>query len=754
MENEFPFPFFGLKSISPEMDNIISDIDFLCLLMVAGIWIFVLYIIAKHVYIPKLSRYSQKNNRLSSNVIEDKLGNLFSVVWCYGFITYFIGTFVGDLTWGTLSSVLSVVPMAILHATEMFAGVSDISAIHADRHESIIYMCLFNTSHFLAVLVSLLFLFKHVGYYLRTKIFLEKEEKHNRQYDSLYIFWNINEESLTLAKDIERVKAEQGDGGYRIVFINDPSDENYGSQRLSFSRIFNFIALRDRQLEIMEGFTNTLCISTYHKISEVTLENDNIFADVICNKLHLQSLAKLIERTNEPGTESTDKGIHIFFLGEDRDANTNSTINIIRDSLIKLRRTSIYCQTRRNAKTIWMEHYNLRFPKEKTDIHVIDTAYLSIAQLKQEPKYQPVRYIDIDKRTGLIRQDSKFSSVILGFGETGKEALRYLYEFGTFVDSTGLHHDGAFWVADDDMERLKGAFYAKAREMKNEKCVELNDFVIGSEDYWDKMNELLPTLNYVIIAMGDDNEGINTAYNLCTIARRLRDKHKDEQWKKLTIFVRSYENANLNRIKMVRDDLNLSCQDMNINVEIFGSIEQLFTYKMLVDGKVLREAKEYNYSYEKGTSTTSVKELENCWDEVLEIKKEDTPNYNMTELEEIERKQNQNICNSMHRHTKVYILKQCDSEMNVSNEVITNLAKLEHARWVACSKLDGWRRDIDNPKNKDLPKKIHCDVCEWDEIRCWDKALQKEVQSYDIKVVKTSIRLEKESNSPLQASLN
>lgn len=720
--------------------EVLDEFDLVCILMLGALWCIVIGSIIWYVIIPNLVNQSSDKKRSVHSWIEDHLTYLFFIVWAYGFIVYFAGSFVTPFTSGALSSLFSAVPMAIIHATEMFLGQSDISAIHQDRHNSFWFMMLYDTCHFLAVLGTLLFVFKHLGYYLKSRIGLREEESRKKEYESLYVFWNVNDESLTLAKSI----ADKRRGTkFRILFINTPSDENYGSQKLSFSRLFNFVSLRDNQLEQLEDIPEAMLISSYHKLSN--LDVNEIAADIISGKLHLHELAKMIDRTADPASADSELGIHLFFLGEDRDANINSTLNSVRDIRIRAKQVNIYCQARRNAKTQWMNHYDLLHPNERTSIHVIDTASLSIMQLKQTPKHHPVNFVEFDHQTGFIKPTSKFRSAVIGFGETGLEALRFLYEFGTFVNPQRRRatDQESYFVTDDKMQSRRGLFYAKARELTKNDEIELQDYVIGSDQFWQAMTRKLPYLSYIVIAIGDDNLGIDTAIDFCTLARRLRskgDKHR------LSIYVRSYETANLKRLKAVQKDMNDSCKDYNINIEIFGSIEQVFTYDMIIDSRIIKEAKKYNYSYKYGMAAPTEQELEDCWKDQIGIKSDQNPTYTLTEFEEIERKRNQNICNSLHRHTKVHIMKICNEDLNVSQEIKRNIAILEHERWIACSKLSGWKEETNIEEKKDLTRKTHCDICDWDNIRKNYPGEQEETQEFDIKVVDTTIWLEKEEN--------
>lgn len=66
------------------------------------------------------------------NVSGQKLTSAFAVVWLAGFIIYDVGMYIGHSSW----SLLTNVPMAIVHAFDMFLLDSDVCAIHSQFHDN------------------------------------------------------------------------------------------------------------------------------------------------------------------------------------------------------------------------------------------------------------------------------------------------------------------------------------------------------------------------------------------------------------------------------------------------------------------------------------------------------------------------------------------------------------------------------------------------------------------------------------------
>lgn len=48
--------------------------------------------------------------------------------------------------------------------------------------------------------------------------------------------------------------------------------------------------------------------------------------------------------------------------------------------------------------------------------------------------------------------------MIIGFGETGRDAFRFLYEFGALIDVNGNRNPQKIYVVDEHIDELKGDF--------------------------------------------------------------------------------------------------------------------------------------------------------------------------------------------------------------------------------------------------------------------------------------------------------
>lgn len=120
--------------------------------------------------------------------------------------------------------------------------------------------------------------------------------------------------------------------------------------------------------------------------------------------------------------------------------------------------------------------------------------------------------------------------------------------------------------------------------------------------------------------------------------------------------------------------------------------------------------------------------VEETWKKELGIK-DNSVEYTITEIENIVRKQDQSICNSLHKATKIFIFRRYGDFENPFDSLRMRLAQLEHERWIAYPKLRGWQilpHAQRKGETKDKVHKLHTDICHWNDIRDWSRDEQED----------------------------
>ena len=625
----------------------------------------------------------KKAKRKAWHICSEHLAWPAAVVWAIGFVTYCVGTHVP-----LGNNFFSVAPMAAIHATEMFLSVSDISAIHEDCHNSALFMFWFNFSHFMAVLISLVFIFRQFGFFVIEKFRLFVHawmvKLHLAKRKKLYVFWGINDINYALAKSIET-----GDNAPKdILFIRTFNDDDESeSTKFGFGRLFNMIKFKNEELNRLEELN---CYTT-SVFSSIATPNLKARKDKILRRtLKLTPLIRLMRHTQ----------VHFFLLNDDADKNINGVLNLLKDSDVNrdISDVHIYCHTLKSPKTHWMESYDIQHLDNHIKIHVVDSSFLAVQTMKSDVMHHPVQFVDIDSQTATVT--SPFNSLIVGFGETGKEYFEFLYEFGAFVNKEGKKSDFHCTVIDSRMSEIKGDLFAAAPGLVEKEGKELTfapDTKIGSVEFYDIIKKEIGSLNYLVISLGDEDLSMDTAIKICELAYRYRDwdeaKDAHKNSKKLNIYVRSYHSESLYRLKKIESDINVLYAASGIKLYVFGDIQKVFTYENIVEELWLAQAKRYNAVYckhEEGSHGYSVDELWGKTLGYLDLNKATdklVPKEKFTSdiIYECERKMEQNICNSLHSKTKKCVLECCEPPCvnkvceGKSDTVMSSIEKWYHA---------------------------------------------------------------------------
>ena len=150
-----------------------------------------------------------------------------AMVFAAGIVLYFIG-----FNWeGSQGNVLALLMRATVSSIEMFVSETDLLEVEHSLKYDHLYMTFFALTHFSAVFVSAIVILRVFGLRLLSMLrLLAKFRKGGK----LYVFWDVNENSITVA---ESIMLRPGD---LIVFVKVPySHHEHHSSRFTFSHFFH-----------------------------------------------------------------------------------------------------------------------------------------------------------------------------------------------------------------------------------------------------------------------------------------------------------------------------------------------------------------------------------------------------------------------------------------------------------------------------------------------------------------------------------
>lgn len=602
--------------------------------------------------------------------------------------------------------------------------------------------------------------------YYRIRAYLRLHSiKINNSKNHLYLFFGNNTPTSLLVKDI--LKKDEN----AVVIVIDEAnirDEDCGAldsvralvthKRKIFSdaRETGFhVALAGQQLADIDG-----------KI--VNGQNFDAFSYLGLSKI--KSLIKKLGDTIAPE-------LHIFFMDEDEDKNIRNIMALAQDITMAevaekstrkeadeenngLKHT-IYCHARYNGPNKVIQDVAVN---KKLEVRLVDSSHIAVELLKKDPECHPVKVVKLSK-TNPATVESPLNTLIVGFGEVGRDAFRFLYEFGAFVGSNSTDTE-AFKspfecrIADAGIDSMKGTFKEAMpsifeREDDSTDRISFHSVDYNSDRFYADVldEEYIRNLNYAVISVGDNDAAIALAARIFNRARRLCN-----DLSQLRIFVRCTNDEKAEKMQKIADHYNYGYGEGKNNIpviRIFGQPKQTYTFDLVVNNSLISIAKEYYKKYkliEKNPEKWDSRHKKLTEGEIPDLDK----------LSKLRRQEGQDIANALHGATKLEILKQSmplttDWEEFYSryvsgngegtldkceNRIRLRLAMLEHLRWNAAHELLGYRF-YENGKYCDEKRKLHNCLCSWHQLDVQGKLANCDYKKYDYIVVDTSIALGK-----------
>lgn len=599
------------------------------------------------------------------------------------------------------------------------------------------------------------------------------------QHNHLYIFFGIDDASKHLADDI---CGKDGDPqGVILYVVNSLASQNEGREDDSdgWNNIKSIFTHRRKTfVDAHEDERHALAIASCG-VCSLDAETTDVWGNIGRN-----DIKQLIGRNGLLG-KTEDAELHIFFLSEDRDTNVRAASKMAQDVTLAdapCKKIHIYCHARRNGVNKVIEKSG-----GKIDVKILDSSHLSLEHLKRDVRNHPISFVNVktltDKNPGTVADT--FTSLVVGFGETGQEAVQFLYEFGAFVSDKASAEDSfrspfVCHVVDNNMERLEGEFMASVPGVSCEKTISsipdafkkssapirFHKCDYRSTDFYENiLASIAKNLNYVVVTLGDDETSITVAVE---ILRYVRKHRKDLT--KFRIYVRAYEKGTFKHLEDIAkhyNDFLYSPNDDTDKIVLFGQSQLIYTYELVVKDQYEEEGKIYYETYRSLN-------IDPANDEGPWTKRRDTtlsPQKKGTlweKMSKIRRKESQDRSNALHADTKLLILEKTvgkehteDFALRVlraregqqkdihypnlsdaENTLMLNLAMCEHLRWNAAHETLGYVNNSTGHECDERTKRHNC-LKPWQELDNESNNADYPVdfKVFDFGVVETSLKL-------------
>lgn len=685
--------------------------------------IFLVCAIRLYLLLKELARLMKRKFNLPSQ-LNEILPEMAWFVFVSGMAIYYIGYAYA----GTADNVATLTVRSALSAFEMFLSKSNLIGIAENCKADSFYMFSFALFHALAVMVSMIFAVACFGKRLKDYV-REFVWEYTHQKSSLNVFWGFNEKNILLAQDIYK----KTKGKERIVFVDWPQTQDETRTGQSFSGIMGLLSYKTNAAKQLSDIKYILLRSS------TSPDAIDVTHPEILREINLGKLARFIKRAERT---------NFFILSNNEDANIHAAINLL-DSEIGRNINHIYCSARETKEVAILAE------SSKGKLQIIDdskAAFMEFAMRKNKKGQciaHPINFVEINYQLGCVETKKPFTAFIIGFGTTGQEALRFLYEFSAFADSHGKKTPVDFHVFDNRIDEIKGELYQEIPALpllENLHEITLHPCNAGTLEFLDKLHGLIDNLNYVIIATGEDERNLHIA----TMIYEYALQHRQNGFNKFKMLVRLYESGSEYKFKKVIEAYGNGHFPA---MEPFGSPSDIYTKKWVVDDAEKDEAVKFYEAYCQ-VAHEECKPLNDRWN--YEVGREQTQ---LLGYRRINRKLMQDRANSKHCYTKEVLLGLHDMaetpelplwpiKMETENQAeknwrcrLLNVSICEHLRWNASHLMMGYLpMSVEEAKvisnNCDERTKKHLCITDWDKL-----PENPDYKKYDYMVICTTVDL-------------
>lgn len=605
---------------------------------------------------------------------------------------------------------------------------------------------------------------------------LHKLTRITAQKNHLYLFFGIDEASRLLANDVRNSDPEA-----IIIFIDKANMHDDDSD--GWKNIVELITHRRGAFITADEIDANIAIIT-RQFCDLDSDKIDEYGSDIFDIVGLTKIKELIEDLKK---YPSDAKLQIFFMSDDEDNNLRDLITLTKDMTIidavnnKIN-TKFYCHARLNESNRTVQDISV---KKNLDVSIVDSSHLAVESLKSDINNHPVNVVTIDSEHPTM-VSSDLDCLIVGFGEVGRDMFRFLYEYGAFVDakSTPEHVRRSKFTCtaiDNRMDEIKGAMLASMPAIAqnthtDETELEFLNTSCDDETFFNSIlsPERAKTINYIVLALNDNDKNISLASQIFNYIRRYR-----ETMDNLLIMVRCTNEDKKEIMQRIADHYNNGFSEKNHSIiRLFGMPEKVYSYDMIIHESILNGGIKFfkSYSGQRGTKET--------WEERHKSLTTSGKNGNpvLDKLRRLHRQENQDISNMLHAGTKIYLLKKALGEnynwddfmkryfdesgkaamsgsfshitynnlTDKENNTVLNLAILEHTRWNASHELLGYVKADGNLHMCDERTQQHNCLITWEELdNESEKASSPEYiadyKSFDFVVVNTTISLFKDS---------
>ena len=397
---------------------------------------------------------------------------------------------------------------------------------------------------------------------LRDRIWLSINSSQASKNLKNHIFLGVNKPSKLLAKQILEQWSKSREKKGKLILVEFPDKESSKAE-LSIGEVFSSIFGQKTELSLEEELENDKFILLKGHMP------DSSDKDGLCEAIGLEKLKKWLEN---PRTS-------LYLLNPDDHDNFLLLKTLNADSSVK-------------AKAFFYTHeaagFNNLFAAIGQRIRVLNPHFLSFMHVKMHREdLLPVNYVDLARDKdgeplGYVNEG--LNAMIIGFGDSGQEALRFLLEFGTFIGKDLNEAQGCIQVMDPELDSHMGQFLSGAPGLKGNSLIKWTKASAGDTSFWAEFDAALDSgLRYIVITIDTGKKNVELGVKMLEMAAA-----KGIDLSRFVILMRVWE-ASVH-LKGMIDYFNRAFCPEGVDVlKYFGQPENIWMPDV-ISGKSLKQA--------------------------------------------------------------------------------------------------------------------------------------------------------------------
>lgn len=310
-----------------------------------------------------------------------------------------------------------------------------------------------------------------------------------------------------------------------------------------------------------------------------------------------------------------------------------------------------------------------------TRVRMLNPHQMSFMHLKLDcPEQMPHHFVRkaLDKDgTPLGYVEDGLHALVVGFGNTGQEAVRFLVEYGSFVGKDYRRAPMSIRVYDPQLQRKLGTFLQGAPALKGDPAFQWNQDSAGSASFWEAFEQDADT-NYIVVAIDDGPKNIQLGVSMLQAAARVgRDVSK------MLILIRNWKDSK--KTREILDYYNAAYCPEGVQVlRCFGNTRDIWTPDV-ISGRRLKDTAMLFYENQKSLGETE------DWNARRERLSKPGPDQ-LRNLQELRRRQAVDISRALFAPTLLAFAPSGEPDA----AQMDYLMALEHLHWKNAMEISGY----------------------------------------------------------------